>query len=388
MSELFKRLFIKNYKDTQNPKVRESYGTSAGILGIIGNIILFSAKLVAGILSMSIAVVADAINNLTDFMTSIITLIGFKLSGRPADKEHPYGHSRIEYVTGFIIAFVILFLGIEIGRGAVDKIINATPTDFSIVTCIILVASIAIKLCLSIIFKGLAKSINSDALHAMSADSRNDVISTSAVLISAILAITLNISVDGYLGVLVALFIVYSAIKLIKETINTLIGTPPDKEYVDSVVNKLKSYPEVLDIHDLVIHNYGPLKTFASVHIEVDASVDIMISHELADNIERDFIKNMNLMLVCHLDPVSINDPETNTLRSIVGDALKKLDENLTFHDLRLVHAVTFSNVIFDVVLPFDCKLTEREIKDGIIDALKVLEKPYFAVIEFDRNYN
>ena len=388
MSELFKRLFIKNYKDTQNPKVRESYGTSAGILGIIGNIILFSAKLVAGILSMSIAVVADAINNLTDFMTSIITLIGFKLSGRPADKEHPYGHSRIEYVTGFIIAFVILFLGIEIGRGAVDKIINATPTDFSIVTCIILVASIAIKLCLSIIFKGLAKSINSDALHAMSADSRNDVISTSAVLISAILAITLNISVDGYLGVLVALFIVYSAIKLIKETINTLIGTPPDKEYVDSVVNKLKSYPEVLDIHDLVIHNYGPLKTFASVHIEVDASVDIMISHELADNIERDFIKNMNLMLVCHLDPVSINDPETNKLRDIVDQALKSMDERLTFHDLRLVHGVTFSNVIFDIVLPFDTKTTERDIKDAITNALKVLDKPYFAVIEFDRNYN
>ena len=388
MSELFKRLFIKNYNDTQNPKVRESYGTSAGILGIIGNIILFSAKLVAGILSMSIAVVADAINNLTDFMTSIITLIGFKLSGRPADKEHPYGHSRIEYVTGFIIAFVILFLGIEIGRGAVDKIINATPTDFSIVTCIILVASIAIKLCLSIIFKGLAKSINSDALHAMSADSRNDVISTSAVLISAILAITLNISVDGYLGVLVALFIVYSAIKLIKETINTLIGTPPDKEYVDSVVNKLKSYPEVLDIHDLVIHNYGPLKTFASVHIEVDANVDIMISHELADNIERDFIKNMNLMLVCHLDPVSINDPETNKLRDIVDQALKSMDERLTFHDLRLVHGVTFSNVIFDIVLPFDTKTTERDIKDAITNALKVLDKPYFAVIEFDRNYN
>ena len=388
MSELFKRLFIKNYDDVTNPKVRERYGTSAGVLGIIGNVILFCAKLVVGLLSMSIAVVADAINNLSDFMTSIITLIGFKLAGRPADKEHPYGHSRIEYVTGFIIAFVILFLGIEIGRNAIDKIITASPTDFSIVTCVILALSIVVKLCLSIIFKGLAKSINSDTLHAMSTDSRNDVISTAVVLLSAILALCLGIQIDGYLGVIVALFIIYSAIKLIKETVNTLIGTPPDKEFVDCVVEKLKSYPEVLDIHDLVIHNYGPLKTFASVHIEVDARVDIMISHELADNIERDFIKNMNVMMVCHLDPVAIGDPETDKLRTLMADTLKRLDERLTLHDLRIVHAVSFSNVIFDVVLPFDCNYTEYDVKQEVSKALKTLSKPYFAVIEFDKNYN
>lgn len=388
MSELFKRLFIKDYKDVTNPTVRERYGTSAGILGIIGNVILFCAKLVAGLLSMSIAVVADAINNLTDFMTSIITLVGFKLSGRPADKEHPYGHSRLEYVSGFIIAFVILFLGIEIGRNAVDKIINSAPTDFSIITCIILALSIIIKLCLSVIFKGLAKSINSDTLKAMSTDSRNDVISTSVVLISAILALTLKISIDGYLGVLVALFIVYSAIKLIKETIDTLIGTPPEKEFVDEVVSKLKSYQGVLDIHDLVIHNYGPLKTFASVHIEVDARENIMISHELADTIERDFIKNMNVLLVCHLDPVAIGDPEVERLRNLLTDTLKTLDERLSLHDLRIVHAISFSNVIFDVVLPFDRNYTDQDVKTAVATTLKTLEKPYFAVIEFDTNYS
>lgn len=388
MSELFKKLFIKNYEDVTNPKVRERYGTSASVLGIIGNIILFCAKLVVGLLSMSIAVIADAINNLTDFMTSIITLIGFKLSSRPADKEHPYGHSRIEYVTGFMIAFVILFLGIEIGRNAIDKIITANPTDFSISTCIILALSIVVKLCLSLIFKGLGKSINSDALNAMSTDSRNDVVSTAVVLVSAILALTLGIQIDGYLGILVALFIIYSAIKLIKETVNTLIGTPPDKNFVDDVIKKLKSYPEVLDIHDLVIHNYGPLKTFASVHIEVDARVDIMISHELADNIERDFIKNMNIMLVCHLDPVAIGDPETDKLREILTITLKRIDDRLTLHDLRIVHAVSFSNVIFDVVLPFECNYTEHDIKEEVTKALKALDKPYFAVIEFDKNYN
>ena len=388
MSELFKRLFIKNYKDVTNPKVRQAYGTSAGILGIIGNLILFSAKLVAGLLSMSIAVVADAINNLTDFLTSIITLVGFKLSGKPADKEHPYGHSRIEYVTGFIIAFVILFLGIEIGRNAVDKIINASPTDFSIITCIILGLSIIVKLCLSFIFNGLGKSINSDTLKAMSTDSRNDVISTTVVLISAIVALVFGISIDGYLGVLVALFIVYSAIKLIKETVDTIIGKSPDKDFVDSVVEKLKSYDGILDIHDLVIHNYGPLKTFASVHIEVDSQVDIMISHELADTIERDFIKDMNLMLVCHLDPVAIGDPETEKLRSLLLSTLKAFDENISLHDLRIVHAVSFSNVIFDVVLPFGVNYTEREIRDKVNEALRSLDKPYFAVIEFDRNYN
>lgn len=388
MSELFKKLFIKNYQDTSNPKVRASYGTSAGVLGIVGNLILFSGKLIVGLLSMSIAVIADAINNLTDFMTSIITLVGFKLSGRPADKEHPYGHSRIEHITGLIVAFVILFLGIEIGRNAVDKIISGAPTDFSLLTCIILGVAIIVKFCLSRIFSGLSKSINSDTLKAMSTDSLNDVVSTSVVLVCAIIALTTGISIDGYLGVLVALFIAYSALKLIKETVDTLIGMPPDKEFVDKIIEKIKSYPEVIGIHDLVVHSYGPLKTFATVHVEVDSRVDVMISHELTDTIERDFMKNMNIMLVCHLDPIAVDDPETDLLRTLLTQNLKNLDPMITIHDLRVVKANSYTNVIFDVVRPFECKSSEADIRKTITEILDGLDKKYYAVIEFDTDYN
>ena len=388
MSKLFKKLFIKNYQDTANPTVRASYGTAAGVLGILANIVLFACKLVIGILSGSVAVVADAINNLTDFMTSIVTLIGFRLSSRPADKEHPYGHSRIEHVTALIVAFIILYIGIEVGRTSIDKIINFSPTDFSYLTIAVLAFAIIVKLALSFIFKDLGKSINSDALFAMSTDSRNDVISTSVVLLSAIIAMITDLSLDGYLGVLVAVFIIVSSIKLIKETIDPLLGTPPEKDLVIKVEEKIKSYPQILGIHDLVIHKYGPLKTFASVHIEVSSTDDIMDSHDLADNVERDFFNELGISLVCHLDPIAINDPETTAMKEHVYETLRKLDKNLSMHDFRVVHGKNHTNLIFDVVLPFDVKYTELDIKNLIREDLKNFDKQYYAVIEFDRDFN
>lgn len=388
MTNLFKKFFIKNYENTTDPKVRTAYGTAAGILGISANALLFGFKLFAGLVSGSIAVIADAINNLSDFMTSLITLAGFRISGRPADKEHPYGHARIEYITGLIVAFVILFIGIETGRAAIDKITQGSPTDFTLITCIILAVSIIVKLCLSRVFKGLANSINSDALHAMSTDSRNDVISTLVVLICAIVGIYTNLSLDGYLGILVSLFVMYSAINLIRETINPLVGMPPDAEYIKKIEDKLMSYDGLLDIHDLIVHNYGPTKTFATVHIEVDSSVDIMESHDLADNIERDFMKEMGIILVCHLDPVIVNDPETNCLKEELSTLLKGIDERLTLHDFRIVKGITHTNVIFDVVLPFDSKYSEEDIKNTVTEMLSARETQYYAVIEFDRSYN
>ena len=388
MGKLFKKLFIKNYQDTSNPAVRASYGTVAGILGIIANILLFIAKFIIGLLSGSVAVVADAINNLTDFMTSIVTLIGFRLSSRPADKEHPYGHSRIEHVTALIVAFIILYIGIEVGRTSIDKITNVTPTDFSILTIVVLAFAIIIKLLLSLVFKDLGKSINSDALFAMSTDSRNDVISTAVVLISAIVAMITGLSLDGYLGVLVALFIIVSSIKLIKETIDPLLGTPAEKDLVKNVEDKIKNYPQILGIHDLVIHKYGPLKTFASVHIEVSSTDDIMDSHDLADNVERDFFNDLGISLVCHLDPIAINDPETNKMREKVYSILKTFDENLTMHDFRIVKGVNHTNLIFDVVVPFSAKYTENELKDFVKRELSTCEKQYYAVIEIDRDFN
>ena len=388
MVKLFKKLFIKNYENVENPVVRAAYGVAAGVLGIIANAFLFVVKLFAGILSGSVAVVADAINNLSDFMTSIITLFGFKMSGRPADKEHPFGHARIEYVTSLIVACVIFFIGIETGRAAIEKIITVSETDFSILTCAILGVSVIVKLCLSFIYKGLGKTINSDALYAMSADSRNDVISTGVVLICAIISMVLGVSVDGYLGVLVSLLVIISAIGLIKGTIDPLIGTPTDKNLIKKIQDKLKSYPAVLDIHDRIVHSYGPTKIFATVHIEVDSEVDIMISHDLADNIERDFFKNMNILLVCHLDPVKLSDPETNILKEDLTELLHGYNPAISLHDFRVVVGVSHTNVIFDVVVPFDLQNAERDIINLVNDKLASYDKKYYAVIEFDKCYN
>jgi cation diffusion facilitator family transporter len=388
MTTLFKKLFIKDYKNTEDPKVRARYGVSAGILGIVSNVILFIGKLFAGLISGSVAIVADAINNLSDSMTSVITLAGFKLSNRPADKEHPFGHARFEYITALIVAFIILTIGVEVGRAGVEKIISGETATFSIVSCIILGVAILVKLCLSFIYNGLGKSINSTALIAMSKDSRNDTVSTLVVLASSIVSLVWGISLDGYLAILVALFIIISAIGLIKETIDPLLGKPPEKEQVKEIETKLKSYEGVLGIHDLVVHSYGPLQTFATVHIEVDSGVDVTISHDLLDNIERDFAKELSVHLTCHLDPLAINDPETNELRKGIHDLIKGLDENLNTHDFRVVQGVSHTNVIFDVVMPFGAKYTEEDIKTLVGNYLKTYKKTYYAVIEFDRDFN
>lgn len=384
MTTLFKKLFIKNYKDVDNPEVRTAYGTSSGILGIIANSILFVIKLFASILSGSIAIVADAINNLTDFMTSIITMVGFKISGKSADKEHPFGHARFEYVTTLLIACVIFFIGIETGRAGIDKIIAKSPTNFSIVTCIILGASILIKIGLAIIFNGLSKDVDSDAIKAMSTDNRNDAISTTAILVCAIIGLFYDLPLDGYFGIAVSLLVIYSAFNLIKETIGPLIGEMPDKELIERLSTHIKSYDGILGIHELVVHSYGPKQYFASVHIEVDASVDVMISHELADTIERDCIKNLNVNLICHLDPINVSDPETTMLTSAICELLNEHYPFASIHDLRIVKGPTFTNVIFDLPLPFDKQDLKEEISLKINERLAKEQTKYFAVIEFE----
>ncbi len=387
MTTLFKKLFIKNYQDTGNPKVRASYGVAAGNLGIVANTLLFISKLLVGILSASVAVIADAFNNFTDFMSSVLTMIGFKLSGRPADKEHPFGHARFEYITGLIVACVIFFIGIETGKASVEKIISGDGTDFSIITLLVLTIAIIVKLCLAFIFRGLGKSIDSEALKIMSADSRNDVIATSVVLVGAIVGYFFNFSIDGYLGVAVSVFVLISATMLIKEMFNPLLGTLPNKETVDKIKEKLKSYPAVLDIHDLIVHNYGPTKTFATVHIEVDSKVDIMDSHELSDNIERDFYKDLGVLLICHLDPVNVGDPETIMLKERIEKVIKEYDEQVTLHDFRVVKGKEYTNVIFDAVIPYEKGQIEGRIREIVDNELSTLNKKYYAVIEFDREY-
>ncbi len=388
MNKIIKKLFIKNYNDVQNPVVRTAYGVVAGAVGIIANVILFALKLFVGILSGSVAVIADAINNMLDFLTSIITIIGFKFSSKPADKEHPYGHQRIEHVISLIIACVVMFIGFEAGKGALDKVLSASPTDFSTLTCIVLGASILIKILLAFMFNSFAKDIDSDALKAMSADSRNDAISTTVVLFCAIAGIIWGVQLDGYLGILVSLLVMISAIKLIKETIDPLIGIAPDKEFVQNIKNKLKSYDGILDIHDLIVHNYGPNKTFASVHIEVDSSVDVMISHDLADNIERDFMKELNVFLVCHLDPVDVNNIETQELKEKIKQLLLTFDPPISIHDFRVVKGHTHTNIIFDAVVPFGRHDLEQGIIQAVNNELGKCDKKYYAVIEFEHDFN
>lgn len=388
MTTLFKKLFIKNYKDTENPEVRTAYGTASGILGIIGNSALFTVKLVAGLLAGSISVIADAINNLTDFMTSIITMVGFKISGKSADKEHPFGHARFEYVTTLLIACVIFFIGFETGRSALDKIFNSTVTNFSITTCIILGASIIVKIALSIIFSRLAKDVSSDTIKAMSTDNRNDAISTTAILICAVIGMLYPIPLDGYVGILASLLVLYSAINLIKETINPLIGEKADNELIGKLKALIESYDGILGIHELIVHSYGPTQFFATVHIEVDSSVDVMISHELADMIERDCISKLNVNLVCHLDPINVTDPETVRLTSLICSVLCKEYPFASIHDLRIVKGPTFTNVIFDLVLPFDKQDLKEEISTKINAALEKEPTKYYAVIEFENNYD
>ena len=388
MITLFKKLFIKNYQDVENPVVRTAYGVVAGVVGILANAILFVLKLIVGILSGSVAVIADAINNMSDFMTSIITIIGFKISSKPADKEHPYGHQRIEHVISLIIACIVMFIGFEAGRGALDKIISASPTTFTLFSLIVLGVSIIIKAFLTILFNSLSKAIDSDALKAMSQDSRNDAISTTVVLICAIIGMVWNIQLDGYLGVLVAVLVMISAIKLVKETIDPLIGISPDKQFICDIEKTVKSYDGVLDIHDLIVHNYGPNKTFASVHIEVDSSVDIMISHDLADNIERDFMKYKKIFLVCHLDPVDVNDCETIELKEQITRTLNDFNPPISIHDFRVVKGHTHTNVIFDAVIPFGRHDLEKGVRQKIDELLAEQEKNFYAVIEFEHNFN
>ena len=388
MVNLFKKLFIKNYNNVENPIVRATYGIVAGVFGIICNVILFGIKLIAGILSGSVAVIADAINNLSDFMTSIITLVGFKMSKMPADKEHPYGHARFEYITGLLVACIIFFIGIETGRASIEKIFGSGETDFSIITLCVLGVAIIVKLIMSFVYKGLGKTINSDALLAMSTDSINDVMATSVVLICTCIGMFSNVMLDGYFGVVVSLFVMISAISLLKDTINPLVGVSPDRELVEKIRAKFKNYTQILDIHDLIVHNYGPTKTFATVHIEVDASVDVMISHDLADNVERDFLKDLGVSLVCHIDPVKVGDKETNELKDAITKILTEFDKRISVHDFRVVVGNTHTNIIFDVVIPFDSEGYEYEIKKMVNEKLMHYEKKYYAVIEFDREYN
>jgi len=380
--------FVRNYEDIKNPIVRESYGKFSSILGIICNVLLCTSKILVGLIFNSVSITADGINNLSDAGSSVITLIGFKLASKPADKDHPFGHARIEYIAGLIVSFIILLLGVELIKTSFAKIISPEPLDFSIIMVVVLILSILVKLFMYFANINLSKRITSATIKATAKDSLNDVIATSAVLASVIISKLTNLQLDGYIGMLVAVFIIFSGIEILKEILNPLLGEPPSKDLVNTVVKKIMSYDGVINIHDLVIHNYGANKYFATVHVEVSYKEDILESHDMIDNIERDFLSDMGINLVVHLDPVVTDDEETNNIKKEVLAIIKNLGNDYSMHDFRIVKGSTHTNIIFDVVAPTECKIQSKELIYNISKEIKKLNETYYPIIVIDYNYN
>lgn len=391
--DILPKIFIKDYKNTDNSKVRNAYGSMCGIFGIVTNMIICTLKIVIGLIINSIAIVADGINNLADAGSSILTLVGFKISSRPSDKEHPFGHERMEYVTGLIVSLIIIAIGLLLLESSINKLITSEVMAYepfiAYITLGILLFAIILKLWQSFFYKKYGKLIDSKALIATSADSLNDVISTTAVLISLVVSIFYpNSWVDGVMGILVSLFIIISGIKLVKETISPLIGEVPSKEFIHEIKEKVMNYDGVLGIHDLVVHSYGPKKVFITLHVEVDSKVNINKTHDMIDNIENDFRINENINMVIHMDPVDIDDEEVIMLRSKLQEILPLIDKRLMFHDLRVVKGITHTNIIFDILKPFDCTKTEEEIEAFVLSRLKEVNENYRTVITFDIDYS
>lgn len=387
MTGFLVKRFVKDYEAVQKPEVRAAYGKLSGLVGIFCNVILFGVKFLLGTLTASVAVTADAVNNLSDASSGIISLLGFKMASRPADEEHPYGHARYEYLAGLTVTVMILVIGIELLKSSVLKVMHPEPVEFRVVSVVVLAAAIVVKLWLALFNRNLGKTINSQTLLTTAADSRNDVISTGAVLFAAVLSRISGVELDGYMGILVALFILYSGLGLIRETLDPLLGKAPDAGLVEEIQRKIMTYPGVLGTHDLMIHDYGPGRQFASVHVEVAAEEDVIKSHDVIDNIERDFYKEMNLHLVVHMDPVITGDAALGDLRSWLSSEVKKVNPDLTIHDLRFVQGTTHSNLIFDCLVPHGIAQSDAEIKEAIAELVKKTYPNYYCVITIDHSY-
>lgn len=384
MSGLLLRLFVKDYRNTEDPKVRGAYGKLAGVVGIVCNLLLFAGKLIAGLLSGSVAITADAVNNLSDASSSLVTLLGFKLAERPADEEHPYGHARLEYLSGLAVAALILVIGVELGKSSIEKIINPETVLFSWLTLAILIGSILVKLWMALFCYKLGKKIDSATLTATAMDSRNDVISTSAVLLGCLVGHFFGLQIDGYIGTLVALFIIWSGCGIAKETISPLLGKQADAELVKSISDLIMSHEKILGIHDLMVHDYGPGQCFASVHAEMDSRDNPLDCHDIIDDIERDALRELRVHLVIHYDPIVTDDEELNQMRALVSAELKQIDPQLTMHDFRMVRGPGHTNLIFDLVIPYSMENRKKELKERIDERVQFEDKRYYTVITFD----
>ena len=389
MVTLLAGIFIKDKENTSSPAVRQAYGMLTGVVGIFLNICLFAGKFIAGTISGSISITADAFNNLSDAGSSFVTLIGFKLAGAKPDPDHPFGHGRIEYVSGLIVSGVILLMAFELIKNSVDKIMHPTEVEFSLLAMGILVVSILVKIYMYFYNSQISKKIDSAAMKATAVDSLSDTLATTVVLIAAIVAKYTGLQVDGYCGVLVGLFIFYAGFSAAKDTLDPLLGQPAEPEFVERIEEIVNGYDMVLGIHDLVVHNYGPGRVMLSVHVEVPAEGDILHMHDMIDNIEHRLHRELNCSAVIHMDPVSVGDERTNELKEKVREIINGMQENIHFHDFRIVDGPTHTNVIFDVEVPYSVKTEDKEIVSYLQKKIRELGsdgQEYYAVIDVDRD--
>ena len=380
------RRFIKNYQDTKDANVRTSVGKLSGIVGIFSNLFLFVIKFVIGTIVHSVSIQADGVNNLTDAGSNIISILSFHLANKPADKDHPFGHERTETIASLFVGILILVLGFETAKESISKVIHPGSIDFRIASVIILLISIIVKFWMYAYNKKLSKTYDSSLLEATALDSISDVCGTTAVLVSTLLSPVLHFNLDGYMGIVVSGIILYGAYGLLRDMINSLIGEAPDPELVHNIVDMIMAHPAILGVHDMMLHNYGPNKIFASAHVEVDSSKDIFETHDHIDNIEREVKKNMNIDLVLHMDPVKVNDLETELYRAKVVEAIHQIDPKWRFHDFRIVSGPTHVNLVFDLVIPFEEKYTQEEIEEMLLKHIES-DKKIYLVLTIDHPY-
>ena len=387
MITLLSKIFIKNREKIDDPSVRNAYGSLCGVMGIILNIVLFALKFFAGIISGAVSVMADAFNNLTDAGSSVITLIGFRMSGQKPDKDHPFGHGRIEYVAGFIVSLIILLVGFELAKTSIEKIVELAAIEFSIIAVIILACSVACKAYMAFYNFKIGNKLCSAAMRATATDSLSDCIATAVVLVCLLISKFVGVNLDAYCGLAVSAFVLFSGLRSAKETVDPLLGTPPTKELIDEICTIVHSHGSVEGIHDLIVHDYGPGRMMISLHAEVPADADLLETHDMIDNIEKELREKLGCDAVIHMDPIVTNDERTREVHDKVAALVTCIDQRLTIHDFRMVEGPTHTNVIFDVVIPFEIKKSDDEIRESIETIVKTIDKNYYSVVNIDRSY-
>lgn len=387
MTDFLIKRFIKNPDDIEDSGVRQSYGSLSSGVGLVCNILLFAVKYIMGTLSGSISIISDAFNNLSDSGGCIVTFLGYKMASKPADKGHPFGHGRVEYLTSLILSAIIVIVGFELFRSSAGKIMNPEPVKFSIIVLISLLISICVKLWMSVFNMKLGKKIKSGVMTATAEDSRNDVIATSATVIALISSLFTDLPVDGIMGIIVSLFILKTGFEIIRDTVDDLIGKPVQPEITEKIKSSILSDSDIIDIHDLVIHNYGVTKMIGSCHIEIRSDMSFPEVHEIADRTERRIFSELNIMMTIHTDPVDIDNEQTNRYKAIVRDIVSSLNQGLSIHDFRVVSCEKYRNLIFDITVPYECKIDNKSIQGYIDKELEKCGEKYYTVITFDREY-